>query len=224
MTQLFGRNADRKLRRGAALVVVLAVSTLLFGYFRVRSDSYWHVGTAREQPVPFNHKLHVQGLKMECGYCHTGATSMAGAGMPSAQNCLTCHSEIWRGVPALEPLHTSAELGTPIPWNSVIWFPDHARFHHGSHIAAGVACSTCHGDVGAMTETSAAVRLTMDFCVDCHEDAMAETGSRESAVTALPAAAFLQRKGSASPAAEGMDPPASHQDGRSLTDCSVCHY
>lgn len=213
MPQLFSPSADRKLRRGALGLVVIAVVLALFGYFRVRSSSYWNVGVAEAQPIPFNHALHVKGLGMECGYCHTGAQTKAGAGMPAAETCLTCHSQIWRGVPALEPLHTSEALGTPIVWNSVIYFPDFARFHHGSHMAAGLKCSVCHGKIEEMEQTVAAKPLSMGFCVDCHEEVQAGNVPAASRTEWMPPAI-----------AADAAPPASHADGRDLTDCSVCHY
>ena len=219
MAQLFGPQADRKLRLSLLAALLVLIGLAVFGYFRVRSADYWGVGTPQPQPVAFNHAVHVKGLGMECRYCHTGAAEQAHAGMPGADTCLTCHSQIWRGVPALEPLHTAAQLDEPLAWRSVIHFPEHARFHHGAHIGAGLDCATCHGDVGSMQETVAAKRLSMDFCVDCHDDPLAgvrEARRQNPGHTPMPPIMPVE--------VGGRNPPATHADGRDLTDCSVCHY
>jgi hypothetical protein len=48
--------------------------------------------------------------------------------------------------------------------------PDHARFNHEIHLAAGVDCGECHGDVKAMDRIVQASPMEMGFCVECHRD------------------------------------------------------
>ena len=40
-------------------------------------------------------------------------------------------------------------------------------------VRAGVACQTCHGDVGAMRTVEQVAPLTMGWCVGCHEQRQA---------------------------------------------------
>jgi hypothetical protein len=48
--------------------------------------------------------------------------------------------------------------------------PDYVYFDHSIHIAKGVGCSTCHGDVASMPLMRQAAPLTMGWCLDCHRD------------------------------------------------------
>ncbi len=191
----------RQLLLGLA-VVLIAGGALAFYHFR--SSSYWGVGSTAEQPIRFRHDIHVSELGLDCTYCHTGATRVAAAGMPAASTCLGCHSHVWRGVEALQPLFTSVELGQPIRWKSLYRLPEHSRFHHGAHVASGVGCATCHGDVARMVKTEKAKPMSMAWCLECHRDVGEE---RQAAL--IGANPHLANKEWANP---------------QLTDCSVCHY
>ena len=166
-----------------------------------------------EQPIPFSHTIHagtgvygnslgdqVQGLGMDCTFCHRTVTTQANAGIPPVQFCAYCHQVI--GKDESEPLTqirmAAGVIGDdphPINWKRVHRMPDHVRFVHEPHIryltanpeaitnstsgvktgAAGV-CSTCHGDVASMTKTVTQVEpLKMGQCVNCHRDNNAPT-------------------------------------------------
>ncbi|MXX92090.1 MAG: hypothetical protein F4Y63_01385 [Chloroflexi bacterium] len=166
-----------------------------------------------EQPIPFSHTIHagtgvyenslgdqVQGLGMDCTFCHRTVTTQANAGIPPVQFCAYCHQVI--GKDQSEPLTqirmAAGVIGDdphPINWKRVHRMPDHVRFVHEPHIryltanpeaitnstsgvktgAAGV-CSTCHGDVASMTKTVTQVEpLKMGQCVNCHRDNNAPT-------------------------------------------------
>ena len=58
----------------------------------------------------------------------------------------------------------------PIAWNWVNALPDYVYFNHSIHIAKGVGCSSCHGDIDQMPLSNKARSLTMKFCLDCHRD------------------------------------------------------
>ena len=64
------------------------------------------------------------------------------------------------------------ESGTPIPWKRIYKVRDHVKFPHMRHIAAGVTCQTCHGEVqemGVLEEVAPeAGDLRMGWCVSCH--------------------------------------------------------
>jgi hypothetical protein len=48
--------------------------------------------------------------------------------------------------------------------------PDFVFFNHSIHVAKGVACQTCHGDIDDMPLTAKAEPLSMEWCLDCHRD------------------------------------------------------
>jgi len=141
----------------------------------------------------------IQGLGMDCTFCHRTVTSQANAGVPPVQFCAYCHQVI--GGEESEPLtqvRTAAGIigdsPHPIDWKRVHRMPDHVRFVHEPHIryltqnpdkvtnstsgetigAAGV-CSTCHGDVASMEEVAQVEPLKMGQCVNCHRENEAPT-------------------------------------------------
>jgi len=222
MTQLFSPAATRVFRVALVLVLLGALGTGGFLYAWARSGAAWNVGRPAPQPIPFRHDLHAGTLRIACGYCHASADRAAAAGMPSAATCMTCHSQVWVGVSVLEPLRTSLALDQPIAWASVHRLPDFARFHHGAHVAHGVACETCHGDVRRMPKTVRAETLSMGWCLDCHRDPARYLDRQDAAaVVGLPShpagAADLTREG---------DEIVKLYDAvrRRLTDCDTCHH
>jgi hypothetical protein len=197
MPQLFSPRATTLFRASIAAVVVSAAATFGLAYVQARSPATWNVGVPQPQPIPFRHDLHAGALGVDCRYCHAGVERAADAGMPSAQTCLTCHSQVWVGAGTLEPLRTAVALDQPIRWTSVHRLPDHAYFHHAAHVSKGVACETCHGRVETMAETVKTQTMSMGWCLDCHrETARARPPSAEPS----PTGAHLR-----------------------LTDCSTCH-
>lgn len=56
----------------------------------------------------------------------------------------------------------------PIQWIKVHNLPDFVYFSHKPHIAAGVDCSDCHGDVKSMERIKQVEDLSMGWCLSCH--------------------------------------------------------
>jgi ferredoxin len=121
-----------------------------------------------DQPVPFSHQLHAGGLKIDCRYCHAGVEVSAAAGIPPTQTCMTCHSQIKTDSAALAPVRDSWQTGQPIAWNRVHDLADFVYFNHSIHVAKGVGCSTCHGQVDQMAKVQQVEPLTMGWCLNCH--------------------------------------------------------
>ena len=205
MVQIFSARTDRRLRRLILFVVLLIPAAGALGFYHFRSASYWGVGSTAEQPIGFRHDLHVAGLGLDCSYCHTGAASAASAGMPTAETCLGCHSHLWRGTQALQPLFTAAELNQPIQWKSLYRLPEHTRFHHGAHAAAGISCAACHGEVAKMQKTTKEKPMSMRWCLDCHQPVGEAQRHRDL------------------PDGHPEIPGVATANPR-LTDCSTCHY
>ena len=125
---------------------------------------------AQEQPVQFSHKHHVQGLGIDCRYCHTSVEDSAFAGMPATKTCMTCHSQVWTTAPVLEPVRESWRSDRSIEWTRVHDLPDFVYFNHSIHIKKGVGCESCHGRVDKMPLMWKANTLNMEWCLSCHRE------------------------------------------------------
>lgn len=145
----------------------------------VRSPYATNAGVIKEQPVPFSHKHHVAEAGIDCRYCHTSVEDSPFAGIPSTETCMNCHSQLWSDSPMLEPVRASYREGTPLVWNRVNDLPDYSYFDHSIHVNKGVACVTCHGDVGQMPLMYRKATLHMEWCLDCHRDPGKYVGPRE---------------------------------------------
>lgn len=153
---------------GGALLLLFGGSATVYGAFW--SDWYTRRNQPIEQPVPFSHAHHVGGLGIDCRYCHSSVESSPYAGIPPTQTCGTCHAQMWIHSPMLQPVRQSWDDHTPMHWNRVHDLPDYVYFDHSIHVAKGVGCSTCHGDVTLMPLEARVVNLQMRWCIDCHRD------------------------------------------------------
>jgi hypothetical protein len=88
--------------------------------------------------------------------------------LPPTETCMTCHSQIWRNSPMLEPVRQSFREDRSIEWVRVNALPQFVYFDHSIHVAKGIGCTTCHGPIGAMPLTWAENSMKMDWCLDCH--------------------------------------------------------
>jgi hypothetical protein len=112
----------------------------------------------------------VGGLGLDCRYCHTSVEQSPVAGLPPTTTCMTCHSQLYTSAAMLAPVRRSLAEHRPIHWNRVHRLPDYVYFDHSIHIAKGIGCSTCHGDVTQMPLTRQAAPLTMSWCLGCHRN------------------------------------------------------
>ncbi len=206
--------------------VVIASGLVGLLYAVQRSSYITQVGVARLQPVPFSHRHHVEGMGLDCRYCHTSVETGAFAGIPPTKTCMNCHSQIWSDSPMLAPVRESFRTGFPIEWTRVHDLPDFVYFDHSIHVARGVACRTCHGRVDQMPLLWRESTLHMDWCLGCHRSPEDSVGPKEHVFTmedtpsaprtgTTPAAA---RTGSALAAGSGNESGVLF-----LTNCSVCH-
>ncbi len=150
------------------------------------------------QPLEFNHQRHVQDLGISCLYCHSNAQRGVSAGLPSLTKCMACHNSIEPKTAAEKRLHEfAARKGQgqggpaegkggppegrgllrpyamqdePIPWVPVAMQPDFVYFSHRPHVNAGIACETCHGEVGQMTVAEPIKDQNMGWCLSCHKN------------------------------------------------------
>lgn len=150
---------------GAAFILLAA----LYVIAAINRSSY-NTGQfiERQQPVQFSHKHHVGDDGIDCRYCHTSVETSSSAGMPPTQTCMNCHSQIWADSPYLKPVRDSWQNKTPIEWTRVHDLPDYVYFNHSIHVAKGVGCSSCHGQIDNMPAVYQAASLQMEWCLACH--------------------------------------------------------
>jgi hypothetical protein len=220
MAQLFPPSANTFARLGLALVPVGALGAVCLTYALAWSDYETGVNETPEQPVAFSHQHHVGGLGIDCRYCHVTVENSSFADLPPTQTCMSCHSQVWTGAPMLEPVRESFRTGKPLAWTRVNDLPDFVYFDHSIHVAKGVGCDVCHGNVERMPMMRKAHSLYMKWCLDCHNDPAPNLRPREQVFNA-------DWKPPARPSealAMGRELMRRyHVRTNGLTDCVVCH-
>lgn len=157
-----------------AVCVIFVVLGLTAGFSYYATPKAQRVGYQPDQPIAYDHDLHVNQLGIDCRYCHSSVDKSASAGIPTANTCWNCHQHVQKDNPKLEPLRRAADKnyehydGKPIKWVRITKLPDYAYFDHSAHVNRGVSCKSCHGDIHKMRKVYHAESLSMAFCLDCH--------------------------------------------------------
>lgn len=217
MGQLFKTRANsiaKLIIFGGPLVLAAACAAL---YAYSRSDYLTGVEVPLEQPVPFSHQHHVGGLGIDCRYCHTGVEQSSFAGLPPTETCMTCHSQVWKDAPVLQPVRDSLQTGRPIKWTRVHDLPDYVYFDHSIHVAKGIGCASCHGQVNEMPLTWKTKQLYMRWCLDCHRDPAQFVRPKDQVFNM----AYGEPENQRSLGKQLLTTNHIHTAG--LTDCSTCH-
>ncbi|HEY1806141.1 MAG TPA: cytochrome c3 family protein [Terracidiphilus sp.] len=170
MAQIFDRSSNALARMSLVLtgLIVIALGVTLDQL--QRSPWVTRQGQRADQPVPFSHKHHVQGLGLQCQYCHTSVEKSSYAGIPPTRTCMNCHAQIWTNAQLLQPVRDSWYTGQSIPWIKVHDLPDFVFFNHEIHVNKGIGCESCHGKVDEMPLMYAQNTLQMEWCLDCHRN------------------------------------------------------
>jgi len=137
------------------------------------------------QPIPFSHAHHAGRFQIDCQYCHSGTDRSRMAGVPSVELCMGCHASFppeYDELEGIRILKQHWEEKKPIEWLQIHRLPEHVKFRHNRHVAAGVACQTCHGPVEELEKLylvpdtkwwhfgMPAQKLEMGWCVQCHNE------------------------------------------------------
>ena len=123
------------------------------------------------QPIAFNHQKHAGDLEMECGMCHEHVTEGDHAGLPMLSTCMGCHEEAQTAEAEEKKIRDLIATGRNDAFRKLFRMPDHAFYSHRRHVVSGgIQCETCHGAIARTTTPPERplVRITMDFCIDCH--------------------------------------------------------
>ena len=161
MPQIFRPYADTVLRVALLAILVVPVAAIAAAYAVMWSPYVTGQNVVIEQPVPFSHQHHVGALGLDCRYCHTAVERSPVASVPPTHTCMTCHSQLYTNAQMLAPVRKSLASGIPIRWNRVHRLPDYVYFDHSVHLANGVGCTTCHGQIDDMPLTRQTAPLTM---------------------------------------------------------------
>ncbi len=170
MPQLFPPAADTIARVFLVAILVVPILIIAAAYALTQSPYVTGQSITLGQPVPFSHKHHVGEVGLDCRYCHTGVETSAFAGMPPTTTCMTCHSQLFANAEMLAPVRQSLADNKPLHWARVHRLPDYVYFDHSIHVAKGVGCTTCHGQVETMPLMRQETPLTMGWCLDCHRN------------------------------------------------------
>ena len=128
------------------------------------------------QPIAFDHSIHVEMI--DCLDCHAYYEEAEHSGLPMLSDCMVCHEEPQGESAEEQRVRELAESGQDDVFVKLFRMPDNVQYSHRRHVGvAGLECVTCHGPIA---ETSAPpeeplVRITMDFCINCHEQQEAST-------------------------------------------------
>jgi hypothetical protein len=160
------------------------ISAAIFGYFALFTVLILLLGfrwashrQPPDQPIAFSHEIHVGKLNLQCLFCHETADKSTFAGVPSMKKCMDCHVAVKTETAGVQKLTEYWNNKEPIPWNRVhsIRIRKHVYFSHKRHVAKGVACEQCHGQLAAMAKVRQVSSLKMGWCVSCHTENNAPT-------------------------------------------------
>jgi hypothetical protein len=131
---------------------------------------------------------------------------------------MNCHKQIWTNAELLEPVRASYANNVPLKWQRVHDLPDYVYFNHSVHIAKGVGCATCHGQVDKMPLMFQNASLEMRWCLDCHRNPGPNIRPREEVFNLN-----WQRPADRREAQALQAKLVKEYQVKSLTSCSTCH-
>lgn len=104
----------------------------------------------KNQPVDFNHRLHLELVDQSCQSCHFFREDGTFSGAPKLAQCIDCHDQ-QLGLSENEKLFFEQYVakGREVPWLVYARQPDCVFFSHAAHVeGARMDCVTCHGYTG----------------------------------------------------------------------------
>ncbi len=161
------------LRLVKTAVLVAILGGLAYGGWLISAGKFqfgvgYNQGYQPEQPIPFDHSLHVGQNQIQCQYCHNQAERSSHSNIPALSTCMNCHQVVKTDSPWIQKMRDAYDKGESISWVKVHMLPDHVKFNHAAHLSRGVNCATCHGPIETMKVVSQYSDLSMGWCVNCH--------------------------------------------------------
>jgi len=202
------RECEKKEKQGAGGFIILffiigLAASLVFGWIIFPKFLY----SKKNQPIDFNHVLHVEAVEEGCESCHFFREDGSFSGVPKLAQCVECHEEA-QGEDPNENVFVEEYVGKDreVDWLIYSRQPDCVFFPHVAHVKkAGIECAKCHGPIGESTSSRVYEenritgysrdiwgkniaglkkntwdRMKMDDCAECHKK---ETDKRTSVQT-----------------------------------------
>jgi hypothetical protein len=143
---------------GAGVVFLLILVGIVYGLYLTQLSP--------PQPIQFPHSKHVS-LGVQCLYCHPGALRGTSPGLPTIAKCYACHQQVTKTSSEIDKLTLYVKNDQAIAWVPVFILPDFVYYSHRPHIAAGLNCENCHGEIGQET-IAQPQKMNMGWCLNCH--------------------------------------------------------
>lgn len=125
---------------GAAPFFVGLVVALILGWWVFPQVLY----SAKEQPIRFSHKVHMEDAGMECSQCHFFREDGSYAGLPTTESCAECHSfPMGEDPEEAKFIEEYVNTGKEVEWYVYNYQPDNVFFSHAAHSLEN--CNMCHG-------------------------------------------------------------------------------
>lgn len=158
----------------------------------------------KQQPVAFNHELHMELVDEGCQSCHFFREDGSYSGVPTLYQCIDCHEDVQGGSEEEEYFVTEyVWKEREVPWLIYSKQPPCVFFSHAAHVEkGGMECVTCHGHIGESEELpvyeenritgysrdiwgrnmagfkrNSWDRMKMDDCAACHKENDVSQGS-----------------------------------------------
>ncbi len=133
------------------------------------------------QPTFFRHDVHAGQYAVDCQYCHVNVEISPKPGIPTLSSCMNCHLIVGSGIAEVDSVRAYFNEGRAVEWVEVHVLSQFVHFPHHLHVKAeadfGVVCEDCHGQVDRMPQVYQFAPLKMGWCLDCHKEKAAETGT-----------------------------------------------
>lgn len=166
----------------ARLVAAAFVAALLFPALQAKAQQSASAADAKQevpaniadhtppaQPIPYSHQTHL-AIGLDCNVCHTNPEPGNLMTFPATSTCMSCHDTVATKKPSIQKLASYAKSGEAIPWVRVYSVTPGVNWTHRKHLAAGVKCETCHGQVAEIAAMSQVTSVTsMGVCINCHK-------------------------------------------------------
>ncbi|MBS3758467.1 MAG: cytochrome c3 family protein [Desulfobacterales bacterium] len=159
----------------------------------------------KQQPIDFNHKLHMGVVYEGCQSCHYFREDGSFSGIPDLYSCSGCHQYPQGTNPEEKKfIEEYVRPNKAVPWLVYSEQPDCVFFSHAAHVkGADMKCQTCHGKMGQTTharpyqenrltgysrdiwgyniarlgEPKYGLRMKMNDCAECHKKRTGHKGA-----------------------------------------------
>lgn len=137
---------------GAAVFLFFVIglaASLLVGWIVFPKLLY----SKKDQPIDFNHALHVGEVDNSCQSCHYFREDGTFSGIPKLENCLQCHEEMMGDSENERVFYEQyVQKQREVPWHVYSKQPPCVFFSHAAHVKMGnMDCTPCHGNHGDTT-------------------------------------------------------------------------